>query len=347
MLIIRKMKAEEAEEVKKIGQKSFVGMEKLFVGKPKDAIVAIVDDKIVGGMVIKYTVTNDKKLAYIDFAYIDPEYHNQGIGGKLYKETFEYLWNEGCTAISATVKDDNVASWKSLLNNGFSQTNMLEATKELGICLMLKQYFTNLTFIANGMEFYLKVKDRSVKSKKGETKTQIGIYLLANLLLMGLGILINNRSNLGMYIASYIGLLAGGVVFSYLGSLLSKRNWKYRLNSCGAAIVALVNIGGVYPLIGNWYPEKYEDTKEFKRDMGIIALFEWIFLLIVTIVSMIMMPQHIVFKYLSQIGSILLIYRILAFYPFESYGGGRVYKWNKALYLIMSIISIILIIRQV
>ena len=343
MLIIRKMKAEEAEEVKKVGKKAFWGVEGLFVNEPKEAMVAILDDKIVGGMAIKYIVANDKKLAYIDFAFIDPDYHNQGIGRKLYKETFEYLWHEGCDYISAMVKDDNVASWKSLLNNGFSQTTMLEATKELGVNLMLKQYFVTPAFIANGMEFYLKSKEEEVKPKKVETKTQIGFYLLANLLLMILGFLFNSRSSWGMYIISYIGLLASCVAVSYLGVLFSKRKWKFRVNSCGAVVVAFVNIGAAYPLIGNWYPEKYEDTKEFKRDMGIPALFEWVFLLIVTVLPMIMVSQNILFKYLSQIGSIFLIYRIIAVYPFESYGGVRVYKWNKVLYLIMSIISVILI----
>jgi len=345
MITIRKMKAEEAQVVKKVGQKAFLGVERFFVSKPKEAMVAVIDDKIVGGMTIKYIIANDKKLAYIDFAFVDPDYHNQGVGRKLYKETFEYLWNEGCTAIAAMVKDDNVASWKSLLNNGFSQTSMLEATKELGVGLMLKQYFVTPAFISNGMEFYLKVKGREVKPKEVETKTQIGFYLLANFLLMILGFLLNNRSNWGMYILSYIGLLASGVVVSYLGILFSKRKWKFRVNSCGAVVVAFINIGAAYPLIGNWYPERYENTKEFKRDMGIPALFEWIFLLVIVVVSKIMMQQNILFKYLSQIVSTFIIFRILAVYPFESYGGARVYRWNKCLYLIMSIVSVILIMR--
>lgn len=343
MVEIRKMKIEEALEVKKLGQKAFSGTERLFVSKPKEAMVAVVDGKIVGGMIIKYIIAKAKKLAYIDFAFIDPDYHNRGIGRDLYKGTFEYLWDEGCTAISAMVKDDNVASWKSFLNNGFSQTSMLEATKELGVDLMLEQYFITPAFLANGMEFYLKVKEKEIKPKKVETKAQIGFYLLANFLLMILGFLLNDRSNWGMYIVSYIGLLASGVAVSYLGLLFSKRKWKFRVNSCGAVVVAFINIGAAYPLIGNWYPESYENTEEFKRDMGIPALFEWIFLLVVTLVSIIMMPQHILFKYLSQIGSTLVIYRILAVYPFESYGGARVYRWNKVLYLIMSIISLILI----
>ena len=343
MITIRKMKEEEAEEVKKVGQKAFIGAERFFVNKPKEAMVAIIDDKIVGGMVFKYTIANYKKIAYIDFAYVDPDYHNQSVGRKLYKETFEYLWNEGCTAITAMVKDDNVASWKSLLNNGFSQTSLLEATKELGVDLMLKQYFTTPAFISNGMEFYLKVKGKEVKPKKVETTTQIGFYLLANFLLLILGFLLNNRSNWGMYILSYIGLLASGVAVSYLGILFSKRKWKFRINSCGAVVVAFINIGAAYPLIGNWYPEKYENTKEFKRDMGIPALFEWIFLLVILVGSKIMMPQHIFFKYLIQIVMTFIFYRILAVYPFESFGGGRVYRWNKFLYLMMSIISIILI----
>ncbi|MGL4106815.1 GNAT family N-acetyltransferase [Clostridium sp. LP20] len=343
MITIRKMKAEEGQAVKKTGAKAFLGAERLFVSKPKEAMVAIIDEKIVGGMVFKYTIAKDKKIAYIDFAYVDPDYHNQSVGRQLYKESFEYLWSEGCTAIITMVKDDNVASWKSLLNNGFSQVSLLEATKELGVELMLKEYFATTAFMSNGMEFYLMVKGKEVKPKKVETITQIGFYLLANFLLLILGFLLNNRSNWGMYILAYIGLLASGVFISYLGSLLSKRKWKFRVNSCGAVVVAFINIGAAYPLIGNWYPESYENTKEFKRDMGIPALLEWIFLLVILVGSKIIMPQHILVKYLSQIASTFIMYRILAIYPFESFGGGRVYRWNKLLYLMMSIISVILI----
>lgn len=345
MVVIRKMKSEEALEVKRLGQKAFIGVERFCVGKPKEAMIAIVNDKIVGGMIIKYIIANDKKFGYIDFAFIDPDYHNQGIGRKLYKETFEYLWNEGCTAISAMVKDDNVASWKLFLNNGFSQTSIVQATRELGIALMLKQYFTTPTFLSNGMEFYLKIKDREVKPKKVKTKTQIGLYLLANAFFMLLSFLLVDRLSFRIYLTAYISVLAGGVIFSYIGTLFSKRRWKFRVNSCGAVVVALINIGTVYPLIANWYPEKYENTKEFKRDMGICALYEWVFLLGVTILAMVMETQYLFFKPLGQLASGLLVYRILAIYPFESYGGARVYRWNKVLYLIMSIISAVLIMR--
>lgn len=72
----------------------------------------------------------------------------------LYKATEDYLWEHGCTAQTAFVKDDNVASWKLFLNNGFSQISFTEGAKNLGLKTMLYFYFETAFFAATGMECY-------------------------------------------------------------------------------------------------------------------------------------------------------------------------------------------------
>ena len=103
---IRKMKKEEKREVKKIAVKAFSFFEGLFIGTPKEAIVAVIDNKIVGGITYK----NIDNSIYIDFAFVDPKHQGKNIGKELYRETFKQL---NTPIMTALVKDDNVASFKS------------------------------------------------------------------------------------------------------------------------------------------------------------------------------------------------------------------------------------------
>lgn len=91
-IIVRDMEVNEAAEVYKIGKRAFTGLESLFVGKPKLALVAVKDEKIVGAILYKFFQCDGKKIGYVDYAFIDPDYHNQGVGGILYKAATDFLW---------------------------------------------------------------------------------------------------------------------------------------------------------------------------------------------------------------------------------------------------------------
>ncbi len=339
MLEIRKMELSEASEVRKVARKAFSVVENLFLTKPKEAMVAVLDGKIVGGIIIKYISCGINKIGYFDGAFIDPDYHGQGIGAQLYTSTTNYLWEQGCTALAAFVKDDNIASWKLFLNDGFSRVSFFEGVKKLGFMTMLKYYFTTPYFISNGMEFYLAIKDTDLQSKQMNTSKNILLYLLVNALLFLFG-WIGSSKNYPIYLAAYLTLLTSGVLFSYIGTLFSNRKWYFRLNSGGAALCAIFNfLGGLFPMIGNWYPQKYENTKGFIKDMGVVSLIDWIALLCITATAFIFSDSHIYIEYVYILGEVLLIFKMIPIYPMESYGGGRLIRWNKWLYGMMSIAS--------
>lgn len=343
MLTIRKMEPFEAALVKKVARGAFGGLEQFFVGSSKEAMVALIDGNIVGGIILKYIVCQDQKIGYFDTAFIAPAHQGKGIGGALYQKTAQYLWEQGCTALSALVKDDNVGSWQLFLNNGFSRVSMKEAFSQLGFGAMLLHYFAAPVFAANGMEFYLALKDGEAHPKKSGSVVEIFLYLLANAVLL-LPMAVRSQTGFVSFLFSYLTLLSGGVLFGYFGSLLSGQKWRFRLNSCGAALVGLIHLlGGLYPMIGNWYPPKYENTAAFRRNAGITALFEWGFFLVLTAAAVFLKGYFGVFEPFVSLGAIFLIYRILAVYPFESYGGGRVYRWSRGIYLALAALSALVV----
>lgn len=344
MLTIRKMEPSEAKDVKKIAMRAFSFIEALFISKPKEAMIAVMDDQIVGGIIIKYLKTNNQLIGYYDGAFIHPNFQGQGIGQALYEQTTKYLWEQGCTAQTALVKDDNVSSWKLFLNNGFNMTTLRTGVRQLGVLTMLKHYFMTPLFISNGMEFYLLKKDQTVPAKKVKSLPQIIAFLFINLILICVAYR-GGVINFFTCLCAYALLLVGGVLFEYIGTLCSKRKWEFRLNSGGAVIVTLINfIGGVFPMIGRWYPKNYEKTTTFKKDLGISAVVKWSFILILTLIASYFAQQFFFFKQLLNLGRIFLLFHMLCIYPFESYGGRRVFEMSKSLYLFMSLLSVLVII---
>lgn len=340
-LEIRKMRDSEALEVQKLGRRAFLGLEGIFISKPKTTFVAVIDNKIVGAAAYKFINTKLKNMAYIDFAFVDPKYHTQHIGTKLYKATIDYLRDQNCDALTALVKEDNVGSWKLLLNNGFKKVSFSQGVRSLGLYEMIKQFFLTPYCIAIGMNFYLYLKDEKISLQENKSSSQIGLYLITNLIL-SLLIIFGDVQNKITFILAYLMFLITKVAIGFSFTRLNNRNWKFHMNNCGGLMCIILNmLGSVLTLTGNWYPESYEKTDKFRKDIGIIALAEWILTLTFYLISAYFINKHIFFKYLLKISGTFLIYTIIILYPFESYGGKRVYDWNKFIYGFIAILSII------
>ena len=67
--------------------------------------------------------------------------------------------------MTALVKDDNVASWKLFMENGFKRVGAFEVIRQAGISGALLQYLKTPVPFAVGMDFYMVMKETSVKEK--------------------------------------------------------------------------------------------------------------------------------------------------------------------------------------
>lgn len=342
-IIIREMKDDEAQTVMKIAKKTFSALESLLVSKPKTALVAEVDSKIVGGITYKIIKTNYRKTGYIDQAFILPEYQGKGIGSKLYKETFDYLQEHGCDTLSALVKDDNVASWGLFLKNGFHRANIIEVAKKFGIIGFLKHYFSTPWFVAIGMDYYVATNPPAQQNINQKTSLNIASFLLFNAIAVLIAFLIYPHHSTD-FVLAYIAVLITFVVTGYMGTLLTKRKWKFRFTDGGLIFTVLNSlIGGTFPAIGNWYPNKYEDTSDFRKDMGIVSIVSWVVTIILVLLPILLNSDNRLLISTSKISEIFLGIRIITIYPASAFGGMRVYDWNKFVWGALVIVSILVI----
>ena len=349
-LTIRDMHPGEECETQKLARKSFGLFEGLFVTKPKTALVAILDKKIVAGFMYQLEKIGGKKIGYASFFFTDPAFQGQGIGKRLCEEGVRRLWAEGCDALVTVVRDDNVASWGAFVKNGFARASLPKAAGIFGLPGMAKLHIKTIYWLTIGHELYVALRDgaSSAACKKGEGAGQIFAYVFINMLLLLTFAL--RSQNAHFAIASSAFVFSGVVLAGFVGTLFSRRRkWKFRATSGGALLYALTGAiaQAFLPLIGNWYPSRYENTREFRRDMAANAIAAWMFpigLAAFTAIAGARESAHEdlsrMMPYVSTLASVLLVFRCLPIPAFESSGLGRVFRWNKVIAILLVAASI-------
>lgn len=345
------MRDAEAHEALVLSKKAFGLLEGTFIPKPKTGIVAVFDDKIVGGVFYKIATYGKKKLGTIDFIFVDPSVHGKGVGKQLYEYAVIFLWEQGCDALAAIVRDDNIASWGIFVNGGFVRAGLPKLARLLGLSGIAKMFLTTYG-VSIGYECYIALPGREetlIYEKSASSAGQILAYITINLSIVAFLLFVIEHGL--SFLAASLFVFSSCVLTGYTGTLLSKHKWRFRLVAGGAGICLLgiitmlvFKVFCFIPLVGNWYPHKYENSPHFKRDMAINAIFVWAYLLALSAITIITDTFTPFLTYVSYIASILLIIRCIPFDPATSYGGGRVFQWNKLVYGIFAAASVSIIV---
>ena len=346
-LIFRSMNPDEAPGLRKLARKSFGPIEGWFVTKPEKAIVAVLDGKIVGGFMYEFEASGGMKIGIASFFFTDPAFQGQGIGKRLCEEGVRHLWSEGCDALVTFVRDDNVASWGAFEKNGFVLAGLPRLARLLGLPGFAKLCVKSTYGLWSiGHDVYVALRDEKSTSlcKKGVGFRQIIAYIIINTIFLLPFAMFARYTFLAL--AAVASVFLGMVLAGYLGTLFSKRRWHFRFTSGGGIMYLVINAAprAFCPLIGNWYPDRYENTPKFRRDMAVNAIAVWVFLLGVAAAGAIASDSSVFLRYVSNIVPVLLVFRCLPVPVFESSGFGRVFKWNKIVFGMLVAASVFLIV---
>jgi len=384
-ILIREMLPHEAQTIQALGVKTFIrSLEGFYVAKPESARVAVLDDKIVGGFIYTTDKFGDKKLGFIDFFFVDPAYAGRGIGRDLCKESIDYLWAEGYDFLGAVVRDDNVGSWAAFEKNGFVNADLPGVARSMGFLGFLQVYFKHWYFFSSACDLHFAARPASVSGAETEEhdvhplqahsgdapllssfrkKTgfgQFAMFLLANLIFVLISTIIGSgfirwdypfadffAGTLPTLAIATLIVFGGAALFTYLGTLFSERKWRFRVPTGGFVIcLALSFAGFLFPLGGSLYPDKYENTAKFRRDMGVPALLSWIYVIALVVgLGLFADGLPVLFDYLwaytGALAVLVLIFRCIPF-PHANFGSSRVFTWSKVLYAVMFLGSVYL-----
>lgn len=340
-LIIREMRSDEAQQLAKIGRKAFSFVEGLAVGTPKHAMVAERNGRLVGGIMYRVFPGAGQKAAYISEAFVHPDFHGQGVGKVLYQKTFEALRAQDCAVLSALVKDDNVASFKLFMQNGFVRVSAREALRVLGFTGFLRQYLTTPWLIATGMDLYLSAP--GAQEKPGGGSAFAAFFLTNTLLLLPLFLRLLHASaqQFSLYALAYCMLLALFILPRLIGARASALPYKLRLNNGGSLTTLLLGfLGNTFPMNANWFPDQYENTDSFRRKLALPEVVKWCIFLPLPLLHFTQIPF---LSALAQISAYWLLFMALPLYPFEAFGAGRVLRYNKILYGVLAALSLVVL----
>ena len=337
-LEIRQMRPQEARDTRRVAVKAF-GLFGKFIPAPKEAMIALVDGRIVGGFAYKIKRCGGKKAGLVSWFFMHPDVAGQGIGKQLGDAGVQQMWDEGCDVITTFVRDDNVASWGAFVKNGFARGGvpaLVKALGPLGLVQLFPYWFAPLH------DFYIAARGGAVEEKRGGLG-QVLLFALVNALLLLLSLWAFGAEAL-VVIGGFLFVLLGGALAGGLGTLFSReRKWRFRMTTGGMGISLLVAVlrGGFFPVFGNLYPEQYENTPRFKRDMAIVAICGWLFYM--AAVAMTWVEGTILPPHAMGIAPIFLALKCLPFDGLGSLGGERVWRWNRPLFAIMTVASAALI----
>jgi len=343
-ILIRQMRPEEAANVKKIAKNAFGFLEGMFITKRKDAIVAVDGNKLLGGVYFSMGKRGGKKFGHVDYFFIDPTAQGRGIGKMLCKAAIDHLWELGCDFLLTYVRDDNVASWKLFVENGFVRTDFAKLAKVVGLGGAIHQHCLTSAAFCIGHEIYIAMPSAELAAPLEKPKSQLlqlAIFAVMPILFLLPNINWGNLESLPIVLGALAIIFMGYVLAGFAGTLFSiGRKWRFRFTGGGAPMTFLISLfsGGITPMVGNWYPAKYENTPAFKRDLGIQAAFGWIYLIGIAVVGNLL--DGPLWGTVAGITFILLIYRCILMVPFISFDNGRIWNYNKILFFVIAVASL-------
>lgn len=333
----RLMKDNESDTVYSLGCSCFSALKRPFISKPKLAMIALINGQIIAGTTLKkIKIRENEYIGYVAHAFVKEDFRGQGIGKELYNKAVIYFEQEckDCIEICASVLNDNKRSWKIFKNEGFNMTSSYNVLSKIGILGTIRLWKESWLFVSLG--HYLWWKNEN--GHKENSLLNIILFFAFNFLLMMIISRNNFSSALGAILVLFLQLIGG-----FIGILLTKDKWIFRVGQGGTPLSFLISIfKGFLPVSGNWYPANYFDNN-IKRKLGIVSCFEWVILICLMIITMYYKNainfNVEILKSILLTSSILLIYKILAAFPFEVFGGDRVLKFSKSLYIGLSAIS--------
>lgn len=340
-LEIREMKRGEESLAWKTGKPSFGLVEGLAFRKPEQAFLAILDGQIVGmASYLIFPAKDDQRIGYVETGYVKRGYEGKGIGSALYQKATDYLKEQGCETVTATVKDDNVASWKLFENNGYHIIDFLQMLQSYGLIASIRLWAKSSFAIATGFHLW-----STMPAKGSTTIREMGIFMLLNLgILLLVWAFTGNTAGLGWSVCAFALLLAASLLGGAFAVLLSKEVWYFRTAKGGLLISVLVTgLGGIWPIVGRFYPVEYKRTKAFRRSMGLEGLFEWMAILLLVGVAAAFKDQAAICRAVIAMGSNLLLFHSIPVYPFECFGGRRIWDYNKGLSVLTVLISLVVL----
>lgn len=344
---IRDIRPGESNKLNRLACPNFSFVEQIFMPKPKLGILAqTADGSIAGAAFLVIVESKGKRIGCIDIIFVLPKYRGSGVAKLLYSKAVEKLHHNGCETVMALVRGDNSQSLKRFEAEGLHPISLKGLVKKVGLSTTISLFFkTSSLACATGC--WILCENTNIDDIGTSTNNILRMFLINGFLcLCGalIGSIINKTSlpwwNL-LAALLFLGVILTG---ESIGKKVIGGDWTFVLPEGGLIPTAVVALfGGLYPMVGHWYLTKRDNSKEYQKKMAAPAIGAWIAVMITTLICGILNKIHFIFSCGVDLGVMLLLFYMLPFYPFNTFGGKRIQEYNDRIYYVLTTFSIITI----
>ncbi len=352
---IRPMRAEEKRDVGAIMRRSFEPTQQLFFSWSPNVLVAELDGKLLGAVVLKmFSLPGGRKGGLIGWIFTAPQARGTGAGQRLTEAALEFLEEQGCDEIMACVEGYNTSSSKLFATRGFSILSPGEQFRRYGLGA-LAMWMRTFHFIDVGHFLWVRPAagqpDNPAMQWWGNWLANVLIYLLSLWRQNGFRQLsLSSVVEIPLLFALFLGIRTLSMLWM---ARRRKMTVRYRAWESGFPLSLLIALafGGQYPVLGNFYPTsdrwRYRDLLP---KLGPVALSGVLPTLALTwgawALSRFGGLGPDASRWISSamtMGQVMILFDVvLVFFPFVSFNGRRIWDWNKLLWGFLALATVML-----
>jgi GNAT superfamily N-acetyltransferase len=354
---VRPMRDDEKRAARVLAGRAFPPLGNLFFSPPPNTLVAEQNGQVVGAVVPKAFVLPDgHRGGVILWLMTDPKARGLGVGQRLVEEALRFFEERSCREVFACVGGFNTSSSNIFAAHGFTVLSPGEQFRRYGFFGMLALWLRTYRFGGDDLGHFLWARpgttrpDGSPLQWWGGALTSALIFLLAGWRggWIGEADLATVLSGVAAVLA-LLGLREAAMKLTarLLGLSVRYRAWESAfVVSFGAALI----LGVFFPVLGSVYPR---DSTTRYRDLipklGPMAFAGASAVLILT--GAVWAVWHLGVIPAGAIGaSLRAVYKaglslavvevLLPFPPFVSFGGRRVWDWNRPVWGVLAIAAV-------
>jgi len=353
-----------SERVVELGRDVFHPLYRRAIERTDHMLCARLDGEIAGGLIMEVHSTSTERVGIVSWLFTAEEARGHGVGTRLVAEGLSYLRAHGCAHVVTDIEGHNTSSSTLFARAGFEQTTSTRLVRHVGLRNTLTTW-RELVYYTDFGHFlwYGRLGDPEPPSEppSGDTERRrsgVGFGSLfrswsLNLAVLALAFVgLSGVFQASIPVAELVTVVGVGVVVFLVRETpiavlagFDSEPWRYRgwLNGVPMSVGVGLVFGAFFPMLGSLYPRSSEWTyREKRRLFGIGATVSTGLLTVLLVATQ---PLELAPVDGVPIASVapfvivpfLVVDHLLFFTPFRCYRGGRVYDWNRTVWLVLTV----------
>ena len=329
---------EEAMHTKTVAARVFGrGSVLLLPRTPHWGVYAHQGDDVVGGAFLEQVSPREGVFAWI---FVDPKAQGHRLGSRLMDAGVKAMDEEGLTTQFSLVRADNTASWNMFAKHGYKRPSVLKSLFGYSLRGFAQRFQYSL---AAGYSTW--VKDDALKDASIHPRRWAILKSLLFSLFIGAAMSLFSLRGVGFFYiatATVSGITALRMLVAYpLARMSGPVRFDAPQGGTSLAVILALAFSAWFPTFGSFVPRQdIWSDRHFARYNGLQAFATWMTLVLAYVGIRFLLPE--VFQSgLELVLDLVIVYHIVPFFPFDGMDGARVLRYNKVLYALGVVVSVL------